>query len=211
MGDDGTTEVVEVEEVVEPVDGDTETEGAATPNLDELVSTIVEQVTARIEDTTIREVDRRINQATKTLDKKYGPKTEQPQEAEVASDPVLQRFLRSAVVETLNGEKWSSDDEKTAARSLALRLAQAHRVTDDDDEFAIAVEIVKEVRRVIDPLKATYEDQVLADLKRRGVISEDEGSRPAKKPNSTEPDPQREWDKGVERARRLRDKGNDTT
>lgn len=197
-----------VEEVVVNDDPAVE-ETPATGLDDETIGQIVAAVVGQVTEATTRQLDSRITGLVKTLDKKYGDRPKPEGEGESGGekpDPYAARFLRSAVMETLNRETFGSPEEAKAAMKLAVRLAGSRGLQSFEDDYEVAAEIVAEVKSTLDSLRATYEERIRADLKQRGLLTDGDvkdGPRPPKKPTGGST-AQEEFDKGAARAAAIR-------
>ena len=201
MGDETT-------QIEDPTEDDEEIEDEKPAVIDPaaLVAQIVEQVGEQ----TGKEIDRRINALVKTLGTDYGLKKAEPAKEQLknqADDRVLLRLRKGAVAEAVSLAKFPDEETRTAARARALRLADMLPLDEDEDDYSFAERIVSEVTDELTSLRTLYEEQTRADLKRRGLLSdeaeEEEGGQPPKKPGKSGPDPEKEFKAGVDRAKAM--------
>lgn len=190
----------------EVAEGQEEQEEQETAPLDQkaLVTEIVTQVTTA----TSSEIDRRINALMKTLTGEYGLKkaagapesTPKPD----TDDRLLKRLRRSAVSETVTNAKLPDEESRSMVRKLALRLADSMPLDSDEDDYQFAERIVKEVTDEVVGMKSAYEKQVLADLKKRGLLTEEDGGgQPPKTRGKHISDPTKEFEAGAEKAKSM--------
>lgn len=199
MAEETTTELEE-EDPVTTEGGD----GGSGFDPTELVAQIVEQVGEQ----TSSLIDRRINGLMKTLRDDYGLKKDAPKSPEQPTnqfdDRILKRLRKAAVAEAIGLASFPDEETRAVARRKALRLADSLPVDPNEDDYSFAEGVVKEVSDELTALRTLYEEQTRADLKRRGLLSdeseESSGGQPPKKPGKSGPDPEKEFKTGAAKA-----------
>jgi hypothetical protein len=77
-------------------------------------------------------------------------------------------------------------------------------LSDSDDDYEVAEQITTEVMKTLQGLRKTYEVEVRADLKRRGLLADEpedgDKGQPPKRPGQGRKTPAQQYDAGKTRA-----------
>lgn len=153
---------------------------------DDAVDALAERLGAQFE----RVVDRRITSLMKTLQKDYGlaksgtkkrsgKVSDDDGESRESRDPMLTRHLRTAIRDAV-GDEFDDKTERKMALKLAKEIGDLRGLTVDEDEDEIASEIVEQVKGLMGDAKSHFEAAVKKDLKRRGLLQEEDPGQDGK-------------------------------
>lgn len=151
--------------------------------------------------------DRRVNAILKEIRKQNGGEQQnEPKPVEstqnVQNDRTRRALLKSAVQNELLMRSDLSNEEKQMAQSLVFEMVENRPLFEDDDEFALAKQLVESAAGTLSKARETYQEQLRENLKARGLDLDDDGEGQQKKrPKSGEGSDLKAFDKGAEIAR----------
>lgn len=198
-------ETVEETQPIETEEVETDDDEKTDDDVSELVEALADRLGPAMESV----VDRRITSLMKTLRTEYGIEKNaasapaaKPQAA--ASDIGMTRqMLRMAIREEMQFQEFTSKDEAKAARDMALKFADRMHVESVEDVDDIAQEIVQQVTTTMGSMKETYQKQLRSNLKKRGLLrdEEEETTSPSRNSAGDSHSAQKAWDRGAELAK----------
>lgn len=152
--------------------------------------------------------DRRVNAILKEIRKQHGGEQQNgPKPVEstqnVQNDRTRRALLKSAVQNELLMRSDLSNEEKQLAQSLVFEMVENRPLSEDDDEFTLAKQLVESAAGTLSKARETYQEQLRENLKARGLVLDGDGEGQQKKrPKSGEGSDLQAFDKGAEIARR---------